>query len=279
MIKNKFKLTMAVAMSAMFLIAPISVKAESNNLNNFGAPAGFDWEAERARERAVFERVDRENADKIYKKADLLALFEKLNKENAEEVKEKSDIQMPAGYDREAELARQRAVFERFNREHADQIHKKSEIGVPNGYFPPNIKPGQPLVTMDSSTCKEIPFIGHAGIVYDAYQTIEANPFRSDGVHYGTANDWYSKKSLYILSSRDTSNMDAAANYAERQVGKHYNWSFWDHVTTESFYCSQLVWRSYLDGLGIDLCPGACNVVYPSDILDSSRLNVDFAFN
>lgn len=35
MIKNKFKLTMAVAMSAMFLITPISVKAESNNLTKF----------------------------------------------------------------------------------------------------------------------------------------------------------------------------------------------------------------------------------------------------
>ncbi len=58
MIKNKFKLTMAVAMSAMFLLAPISAKAETNNLNNFGAPAGFDWEAERARERAIFDKFE-----------------------------------------------------------------------------------------------------------------------------------------------------------------------------------------------------------------------------
>ena len=220
MLKGKLKLTMAVAMSAMFLLAPISVKAESNDLNNFGTPAGFDWEAEKAR---------------------------------------------------------QKAVFEKFNREHADQIHKKSEISVPNGIFPPNIKKGQPLVTMDSSTCEQIPFIGHAGIVYDGSSTIEAHP--GPGVHYGDPNDWWSKKSLYILSSRDTSNMDAAANYAKRQVGKHYNWSFWDHVTTDSFYCSQLVWRSYIDNLGIDLCPGAWSIVSPNDILCSSRLNVDFAFH
>ncbi len=220
MLKGKLKLTMAVAMSAMFLIAPISVKAESNNLNNFGAPAGFDWEAERARERAVIER---------------------------------------------------------FDREHADQIHKKSEIGVPNGYFPPNIKPGQPLVTTDSSSCPEIPFIGHSGIVYDENRTIEAH--KAEGVHYGKPDTWYNRSSLYILSSKDTSDMSAAVNYAEKQLGKPYNKNYFDHETTDKFYCSQLVWRSYLDGLGINLCPGAWCTISPNDILCSSRLNVDFAFN
>lgn len=288
MLKNKLKATMAVAMTTMFLLSPISAKAESSNLTNFGAPEGFDWAAEREREKAVFERFNKEHADKIYKKADLLALFEKLSKEDAEnkkeaEIQENSetqiDKQIPEGFDWEAEKARQKAVFEKFNKEHADQIYKKSEINVPNGYFPGSIKKGQPLVTMDSSTCEEIPFIGHAGIVYSEYNTIEANPFRTDGVHYGDPDDWWCKKTLYILSSKDTSNMSDAANYSNKQIGKRYNWSFWDHETTDSFYCSQLVWRSYLDGLGIDLCPGALNVIYPSDILDSSRLNLDYAFD
>lgn len=45
----------------------------------------------------------------------------------------------------------------------------------------------------------------------------------------------------------------AAARYAERQVGKPYNWNFLNRKTVDSFYCSQLCWRSWLEqGYRID---------------------------
>lgn len=45
----------------------------------------------------------------------------------------------------------------------------------------------------------------------------------------------------------------AAARYAEHQVGKPYNWNFLNRNTVDSFYCSQLCWRSWLEqGYKID---------------------------
>lgn len=45
----------------------------------------------------------------------------------------------------------------------------------------------------------------------------------------------------------------AAARYAERQLGKSYNWNYLDRQTTEKFYCSQLCWRAWIQqGFKVD---------------------------
>ena len=215
MLKGKLKLTMAVAMSAMFLLAPISVKAESNNLNNFGAPAGFDWEAERARERAIFDKFE-------------------------------------AKYKKESN---KRLLGSTFN----------ECVG------------GEALVTKDSSSCPDIPFIGHAGIVWDGMTSIEAQP--KEGVCFRSSNTWLDKrKTVYILKCPEKyDHTQPVRDWAETQIGKPYNWNYFDRKTTDSFYCSQLVWRSYLDSLNINLCPGAVSYVSPADILNSSKLDVYWA--
>ena len=65
-----------------------------------------------------------------------------------------------------------------------------------------------------------------------------------------------------------------ASDWAYTQIGKPYNWNYFDRKTKDSYYCSQLVWRAYLDKLDIDLCPGAWSWVSPGDIIKSSELEI-----
>lgn len=123
-----------------------------------------------------------------------------------------------------------------------------------------------------------IGFAGHAGIVANNnWQTIESfakdwSPIKKDGVQKYT-NNWRRKGSLlYRPVGATISQYKKAASYAESKVGKPYNWNFFDKKTTNSFYCSQLVWLAWLDA-GIDIEKGSFpnGVVSPADLANSSN--------
>jgi len=63
------------------------------------------------------------------------------------------------------------------------------------------------------------------------------------------------------------------AAYCLAQVGKPYNLNFLEPDKEEAFYCSQLVYKAYLQqgidlntGLSIETLPGANRIIYPQEI-------------
>ena len=77
-------------------------------------------------------------------------------------------------------------------------------------------------------------------------------------------------------------NIDKAVNYALNQLGKGYNTNFTDKETEESFYCTQLVYKAYLQAdINIDYNDhlyNDYNLVLASDIYKSPYLYiVDFS--
>ena len=103
---------------------------------------------------------------------------------------------------------------------------------------------------------------GHAGIVsLNDNVTIEAFPWQ--GV-VRKSNRWYEKGNrLYRPKNVRGSQYRAAARNAESHLGK---WR------TDKFYCSQLVWRAWLDA-GKNIAPSSGNIVTPGDLeKDATRL-------
>ncbi|GAI02664.1 unnamed protein product [marine sediment metagenome] len=62
----------------------------------------------------------------------------------------------------------------------------------------------------------------------------------------------------------------AAVDYAERQVGKNYDWLLWKS-NERSHYCSELIWHAYKVS-GIDLDSDGGLFVTPDDIANSPHL-------
>lgn len=129
------------------------------------------------------------------------------------------------------------------------------------------------LVTKDKY--KGVVPSGHAGIIYSESTVIEAMP---EGV-VRKSNNWYSRyKTCYgaYVKNISQAQKDKAANWAKGQMGKPYNYDFYNPNTRKAFYCSQLVWAAYKDTLGINLENAALcgNAIHPSELLMSSRVSV-----
>ena len=68
------------------------------------------------------------------------------------------------------------------------------------------------------------------------------------------------------------------ADYCRAQVGKSYNLNFLDSETEESFYCSQLAYKSYQQaginlntGLAMEQIPGTNTIIYPQEIWEGFK--------
>ncbi|MFT4295509.1 MAG: YiiX/YebB-like N1pC/P60 family cysteine hydrolase [Micropruina sp.] len=113
---------------------------------------------------------------------------------------------------------------------------------------------------------------GHAAIGYSSSQVVESV---SSGVVRG-ANDWFrSKSQAYQTSVRSTTAAQdaAAADWADGQRGKPYNWNYLDRDTRKRFYCSQLVWAAFKDKYGIDLDTSAYLwAVHPMELVNTSAV-------
>lgn len=93
---------------------------------------------------------------------------------------------------------------------------------------------------------------GHAGIVLSRLTAIEAVAWKVKRM----SNTWFiDKRQAYGVTVIGTSTLQDtnAARWADRQVGKPYNVAYWDVNTRNKFYCSQLVWASFKDTVGVDL--------------------------
>lgn len=112
---------------------------------------------------------------------------------------------------------------------------------------------------------------GHAAIIWTSTTVVES---LSNGVTTGP-NDWNtSKTSCYGISVRGTTvdEDNDASNWCYRQLGKPYNFNYFNVDTREKFYCSQLVWAAFKDNYGIDLDTSDFGVaVHPMELVNSSN--------
>lgn len=129
------------------------------------------------------------------------------------------------------------------------------------------------LVTKDT-VYKIASMVGHAAIVYSKTKVIEGT---IDGVKKGN-NNWKKKKSCWAGTVRKTTAKQdaAAANWCSRQIGKPYNYRFFDVQRRDKFYCSQLIYAAFLDKCKVNLnYRGA--IVYPADLLrDPSKTKITY---
>lgn len=120
---------------------------------------------------------------------------------------------------------------------------------------------------------------GHAAIVSrNDDVTIESysKSFSPKNVHgvERYSNTWNSRTGAMLLRPKkaSSSQYSSSANYAFKQLGKPYNGNFFNKNRTDQFYCSQLVWRAWLES-GIDIEAGTVpnGIISPSDLVRSSN--------
>jgi len=136
-----------------------------------------------------------------------------------------------------------------------------------NGPYP--TRRGVILVTPDKY--KNLIPTGHAAIVWSETQVVES---LSDGVGMHS-NDWKKRKSkIYgvTVASTNTGQDRTAAYWCKKQCGKKYNFNYLDTKTRKKFYCSHLVWASFLDSFKINLDTSAFgDAVHPMELVNSSK--------
>ena len=112
---------------------------------------------------------------------------------------------------------------------------------------------------------------GHAGIIWTSSTIVES---LSNGVTTGP-NDWNtSKTSCYGISVKGSTvdEDNEASNWCYRQLGKPYNYNYFNVSTRKKFYCSQLVWAAFKDNYGIDLDTSDFgDAVHPMELVNSSK--------
>jgi uncharacterized protein YycO len=124
---------------------------------------------------------------------------------------------------------------------------------------------------------------GHSAIVYSATQVVESV---SNGVVMGK-NDWWSSKNSSAAGSVNSTTVAqdaAAADWCKGQLGKPYNFNYFNTGTRSSFYCSQLVWASFLDNYSVDLNTSAYstvlgNPIHPLELLANDLTYISYKYN
>ena len=112
-------------------------------------------------------------------------------------------------------------------------------------------RPGVILVTPDKY--KGLIPTGHAAIIWSSESVVES---LAEGV-VKRSNNWNNgdRNQVYGVTVRGTSvaQDNAASNWAYAQIGKPYNYNYYNTSTRSKFYCSQLVWAAFKDLYNIDL--------------------------
>ena len=154
-------------------------------------------------------------------------------------------------------------------------------------YSPKSGEPGEIWVSTFGNSSGSSSIVGHAAIVSNNKSvTIESfaknySPIGLDGVQR-YSNSWRSRPGGKILLGNRVSSpqkRQAAASWASSQVGKPYNWNFFNKWDTNSYYCSQLVWRAWLtQGNNIDYVT-IDSIVTPAELVNSSATVTLWATN
>lgn len=123
------------------------------------------------------------------------------------------------------------------------------------------------LVTADAY--KGLIPLGHSAMVRTSTTVVESV---ASGVVIGPNNWSTTKNTCYgVTTYRTTTTQDAeASNYCYSQLGKPYNYNYFNPYTRTKFYCSQLIYASYLDLFGIDLNTDDFGVaIHPMELVNT----------
>lgn len=138
-------------------------------------------------------------------------------------------------------------------------------------------RPGTILVTPDKY--KGLIPTGHAAIVEDDKHIIES---LASGVQRSD-NDWEKWRSrIYGLKVKKTTKKQdrKALAYCIKQIGKKYNFNYYNVKTRKKFYCSHLVWAAFKDKLRVDMNTKAFGkAVHPLELVDSKETSVIYTFS
>lgn len=127
-------------------------------------------------------------------------------------------------------------------------LYAKTKI---QGKYPQ--KAGMILTTKDNENSLAKVFkLGHAAIVYKKNVVVESV---AKGVTEGDNNWNIVKKNVLAGNVKKTSdNVDKkVAKWCHKQIGKGYNFGFYNINTRKRFYCSHLVYAGFKDVAGINL--------------------------
>ena len=188
---------------------------------------------------------------------------DKKNIVEAQEVFNKSEVDM------ELEKAKNSPIQpDKVNAEISSDASSDGSVSV-SGFGTYPTRYGVILVTADYY--KGLIPTGHAAIIWSSTKVVEA---LANGVVTGS-NNWNTTKSTcYGVTTIGTTTAqdNAASNWCYAQKGKPYNYNYLNPSTREKFYCSQLVYASFLDLYGINLDTSAFSAaVHPMELVNSSN--------
>lgn len=150
-----------------------------------------------------------------------------------------------------------------------------SMAATQSGTYP--TRKGTILVTPDAY--KNLIPTGHAAMVWNSSNVIESLS-GGVGVH---PNNWKTKKKkIYGLTVKNTTTAQdkRAASWCKSQVGKKYNWNYFDVSTRKKFYCSQLVWASFKDLYNIDLNTSLFGkAIHPMELVNSNKTSIIYTYS
>lgn len=114
-------------------------------------------------------------------------------------------------------------------------------------------------------------FVGHSAIIYSASKVVES---LGDGVTTGN-NNWNTVKTKcygVTVVGTTTAQDAAAADFCYRQIGCPYNYNFLNVSTRSKYYCSHLVWASFLDLYSIDLNTSTLGkIITPMELVNTNK--------
>lgn len=118
---------------------------------------------------------------------------------------------------------------------------------------------------------------GHAAIVaaapyYDS--VIESDTRTGVAVSEGSWAVKYANNMVYQYGVTKTTEAQdqQAALWAAKQIGKPYNYNFFDINTRSRFYCSHLVWAAYKDTTGVDIGTWSWGfAIHPFELMESGE--------
>ena len=143
-------------------------------------------------------------------------------------------------------------------------------------------KKGTVLYTKDTKI-KIMGVVGHAAIVADNKEN-DSKVVEStiSGVVYGP-NTWNTKSHCRaaVVSSLSVAKRAAVADKCAGWLNKPYNTDYTNTSTRKKFYCSQLVWAGYWDKYSVNIDDNAfngnTNIVYPSELISSSKTKLVYS--
>ncbi|MBD3403526.1 YiiX family permuted papain-like enzyme [candidate division GN15 bacterium] len=104
----------------------------------------------------------------------------------------------------------------------------------------------------DYSHCGLLFYEGDQAMVWEAVQPVKVTPF-DEWVGRAPDSHFVAMRLIGADTLLDAATLQRMQDYARPFMGRDYDLVFaWDD---QRFYCSELVWKMYTNGAGIELCP------------------------